>query len=341
MHRQSLKLPFICRAATLALATPMALSAVLGAHGDGVSWSVTSENDLFGGTDRHYTNGLRIERFSPENKVHPFQRDVADFLPFIDLDRTTLRRGFGLTHAFFTPEDISAVEPDPTDRPYAAWLALSATVVAEQRLPSGNFIQDSLQINFGIVGPSALGDEIQQNWHRLIDGVEPRGWDRQLKDEPGVEILAQRLRGFEGPRILGLETDLGLHGSLALGNVRTYAAAGGMVRVGWDLGSNFSPPRIRPALAGAGVYDPSSPLGGYIFFGTEGRLIARDIFLDGNTFRDSPSVSKKPFVSEYQAGIAINLSAVQVALSYVDRSEQFEGQNGRQKFGAISISLTR
>jgi lipid A 3-O-deacylase len=310
------------------------------AAADGTVWSVTSENDLFGGTDRHYTNGLRIERFSPEDKAFPFQREIADFLPFIELERTTLRRGIGLTHAIYTPEDISADVPDPDDRPYAGWLAVSATAVAEQRLPGGDFIQDSLQVNLGIVGPSAMGEQVQENWHEWINGVEPRGWEYQLHDEPGLEIVAQRLRGLKGPRLLGLETDLGLHGSLALGNVRTYGAVGAMMRVGWDLDANFSPPRIRPALAGAGVYDPDDDFGGYVFAGVEGRAIARDIFLDGNTFRDSPSVDKKPFVYEYQAGIAINIYSVQVALSYVDRSEQFIGQTGRQKFGAISISLT-
>ena len=31
-------------------------------------WSVTSENDIFGGTDRNYSNGMRIERVSPANR---------------------------------------------------------------------------------------------------------------------------------------------------------------------------------------------------------------------------------------------------------------------------------
>ena len=37
-------------------------------------WSLTSENDLFGGTDRNYTNGVRIERVSPANDVFPVRR---------------------------------------------------------------------------------------------------------------------------------------------------------------------------------------------------------------------------------------------------------------------------
>lgn len=308
----------------------------------GEVWSLTSENDLFGGSDRNYTNGLRIERFSPADRVHPWLRESAKVLPFIDLDRTELRQGFGFAHAMFTPENITTPEPDPDDRPYAAWLSFSATAVATQRLDTGRIVQDSLQLNLGVVGPSAGGKFVQQNWHELINGVEPLGWDHQLRDEPGIELIAQRLATFDGPRLFDrVETDLAAHASIAIGNVRTYAAFGGMARVGFDLDSDFGPPRIRPSLAGAGVYDPSRPLGGYIFAGFEGRAVARDIFLDGNTFRDSPSVDKEPLVWDLQAGIAINLSAVQIAFSYVDRSEQFAGQVGHQKFGAVSISLAR
>lgn len=327
----------------LAIVTGIACPTVSAqSSGNDVSWSVASENDLFGGTDRHYTNGVRIERFSPTDKVHPWLRESARLIPFIDLERTELRQGLGLTHVIYTPEDISRVVPDSKDRPYAGWLALSLTGVATQRLEGGRVAQDSLQLNLGIVGPSALGEQVQTSYHQLINGVEPLGWDSQLRDEPGIELVAQRLETIPGPTLFGeIETDLAAHGSLALGNVSTYAGVGGMVRLGFDLDSSFGPPRLRPALSGAGVYDPSRSLGGYIFVGAEGRLVARDIFLDGNTFRDSPRVDRKPFVSDLQAGIAVNIGSVQVAFSYVSRSEQFVGQTGPQRFGAISISLTR
>ncbi|HAW53657.1 MAG TPA: DUF2219 domain-containing protein, partial [Hyphomonas sp.] len=91
--------------------------------------SFSTENDFFGGgTDRNYSNGLRIERVSGADNVHPGLEWVADRLPWIDLDRTELRQGFAISHAIFTPEDIQTFTPDPTDRPYAAWLALSSTV---------------------------------------------------------------------------------------------------------------------------------------------------------------------------------------------------------------------
>ena len=304
--------------------------------------SFSTENDFFGGgTDRNYSNGLRIERVSGADNVHPGLEWVAHRLPWIDLDRTELRQGFALSHAIFTPEDTQAFVPDPTDRPYAAWLALSSTVAA-----SSAHTQDTLQVNLGIVGPSAAGEFVQNTWHEIIGAPTAKGWDYQLKDEPGVEIIAQRLQLFDGPDLpLGLKTDFGAHVGVALGNVRTYGATGLTARIGWDLDSSFGPPRIRPALSGAGEFVPGTaddPVGGYFFVGVDGRAIARDMFLDGNLWRDGPRVEdRRTVVGDLQAGVAIHYRSVQLAFTFVNRTEEFVRQDGPQRFGALSISISR
>ena len=308
------------------------------ADGSDAVISVTIENDMFGGTDRNYSNGLRVERFSEPNRVHPWLKRTADFLPFIDVDRAKLRQGIGLSHAIYTPEDISLRVPDPVDRPYAAWLNISGTVIARD-----NDVQDSLQVNIGMIGPSAVGKFVQTNWHDVIRIKKPKGWAYQLKDEPGIEIIAEHQRRFDGPILPGnIETDIALSGGLALGNIRTYASTGAMMRLGFDLDADFGPPRIRPSLSGGGAFAPGSRFGGYVFVGAEGRAIARDIFLDGNTFRDGPRVeNRSPLVADLTAGIALHGGDVQVAFTYVHRTEQFRAQAGPQRFGAVSISIAR
>ena len=206
--------------------------------------SVTTENDKFGGgTDRNYSNGLRIEQVSGANDVFPALEWVADRVPFLQLDRKELRQGFALSHTIFTPEDKTLLVPDPTDRPYAAWLYVSGTVVA-----SDADTQDTLQVNLGVVGPSAGGEFVQNNFHKIIGAAEAQGWPSQLRDEPGIEIIVQRMQLIAGPDLpFGLETDIGFDIGGALGNVRTYATTGLTARIGWDLDSSFGPPRIRPA----------------------------------------------------------------------------------------------
>ena len=339
------------------IAASLAVWSCLPALAEGPVSTVVVENDLFGGTDQNYTNGLRLSWFGPANEVHPWLKAAARVLPWSNIGYekcgvvasgegdpgqsacaadTRLRQGFEVGHAIFTPEDISAVEPNPNDRPYAGWLFGSGTAVAT----TGD-VQDTVQLNIGLIGPSALGEQAQVNWHKLIDGREPRGWDAQLHDELGVELLVQHQRRFDGPKFGDLQTDWALHGVTAFGNVRTYAGAGAMVRVGFDLDADFGPPRVRPALTSAGVFRPNKPLGGYLFAGIEGRAVARDIFLDGNTFRDSPSVSKYPLVGDAQAGVAINILGLQLSFTYVYRTKSFEGQDGPDRFGAVSISFAQ
>ena len=307
-------------------------------------WSLTTENDAFGsGSDRNYSNGVRIEHVSAADEVHPGLKWVAARLPWIDVERTDLRQGFGISHAIFTPEDIHATTPDPLDRPYAGWLSLSSTIAATDMEEE---VQDTLQVNLGVVGPSAGGEFVQNNWHKMLGIPGADGWDHQLKDEPGIEVIAQRLKRIGKAQLpFGLETDVAGHLGVALGNVRTYANTGMTARIGWDLDSGFGPPRIRPALAGAGEFIPGTqedPLGGYFFIGVDGRAIARDIFLDGNTWRDSPHVNdRRALVGDIQAGLAVHYRDVQVAFTWVTRTEQFAYQDGPQQFGAVSVSIAR
>jgi lipid A 3-O-deacylase len=303
-------------------------------------WSLTSENDMFGsGSDRNYSNGVRLDHVSAADHVHPGLKWVAARLPWLEVERTDLRQGFGLTHAIFTPEDITRADPDPLDRPYAGWLAMSATVVA-----TDDTTIDTLQVNLGVVGPSAGGEFVQNNWHKMLGIPGAQGWSHQLKDEPGIEIIAQRMKRLGKTELpLGLEADFGSHLGVALGNVRTYANTGMTARIGWDLDSGFGPPRIRPALAGAGDFTPGTdeaPWGGYVFVGVDGRAIARDMFLDGNLWRDSARVDdRRDFVGDLQAGVAVHYRDVQVAFTWVSRTEQFAYQRGPQQFGAVSISV--
>ena len=124
---------------------------------------------------------------------------------------------------------------------------------------------------------------------------------------------------------------------------QTRSRAGLTARIGWDLDSGFGPPRIRPALAGAGEFIPGTdkaPWGGYAFIGVDGRAIARDMFLDGNLWRDSARVEDRRALSgDLQAGLVVHHRDVQVAFTWVTRTEQFAYQDGPQQFGAVSISI--
>ena len=290
---------------------------------DGGVLTIQTENDWFGGPankDRHYSTGLRANWMSPTLYDAPqWLRDFTDapenLLSFLDgrqAGKVKRRYGISIGQSLYTPEDKQATALLKDDRPYAACLyaGLSLqTIRYDAAKPDSRqdaIRQDTWQLDVGMVGPAALGKQVQNNFHELINAPKSQGWDNQIHNEPGVNLTFERKWRIGRAVLLDepvkLRSDIVPMVGLSLGNVNTYAAAGAIIRLGQDLGNDFGPPRIRPSLPGSETFDLEDPFGWYIFVGVEGSAVARNIALDGNTFRDSPSVDKNIFVADFMAG---------------------------------------
>jgi hypothetical protein len=70
----------------------------------------------------------------------------------------------------------------------------------------------------------------------------------------------------------------------------------------------------------------------------DGRAVARNIFLDGNTFTDSHSIDKEGLVGEMRFGLAVLLGRYRLTYARVNRSEEFEGQ-ASNRFGSLTLSV--
>ena len=81
-------------------------------------------------------------------------------------------------------------------------------------------------------------------------------------------------------------------------------------------------------------------LGIHVFAALDGQAVARNIFLDGNTFRDSHHVDKKPFVATFVAGIGIIIQRFKITYAYVCRTKEFKTQHDEQKYGSITLSIS-
>jgi hypothetical protein len=139
----------------------------------------------------------------------------------------------------------------------------------------------------------------------------------------------------------GLQVDFLPSVGAALGNVFTYASVGGMFRLGVNLPVDYGPPRIRPGAQGSDYFqfNKNAPVSWYAYAGVEGRALATNIFLDGNTFTDSHSVDKKIFVGDFHAGFVLTIYRFRLAFSQVFRSPEFNGQKEVSEFGAVSVSV--
>lgn len=303
----------------------------------GGSYTLLVENDVFTGSDQHYTNGLRLSYLSAQDDVPDYIRKFALALPFVELG-ASLRAGYALGHNIYTPDNIAAATVVANERPYAGYLYAGMAVVAESNGESGNIL-DTWELDLGIVGPSARGEEVQNNFHRLIGSPEAQGWANQLKDEPVVSLTHERKwRHLWRHPPSGLGFDFTPHVGGSVGNLATYLNLGATVRFGKGLSRDYGPPRIRPSLPGSGFFIPHDGVGWYLYAGADGRAIAHNIFLDGNTFRDSHSVDRKLWVGDMQTGLVLTFSTVQIAYTHVYRTREFEGQTAGDNFGAVSIS---
>lgn len=328
-----------------ALAQPVRLDAGRPDQAPPPDWrgtlSFAVENDMFSrsNSDRNYTNGAQASWRSAN-------ADLPRPLAWLDnrLDRWLgpgdVRWGLSVGQTMFTPRDTRARNPDPTDRPYAANLfaGISLSRASERTLTV-------IELQGGMVGPSAFGRQAQNSFHRLIGVDRAYGWNRQLRDEPVFNLVAERKWRIGLGAIGPLEFEAMPSVTLSLGNGNIYGAVGGLVRMGRGLQADFGPGRIRPALSGSNYFQPEanrtgSEWGWYVFAGLEGRGVGRDIALDGNTWRDSRRVDSRPFVADAQLGAAVFWRHYRLAYTHVLRSEEFYGQRGGvQQFGSLNLAF--
>jgi len=300
-------------------------------------WTFTLENDLPADTDRYYTNGFRIGRTSALNDVPTVMIDAASSVlgPIGDV-----RWRAGLGQSLYTPTEIDRETPNPTDQPYAAWLYGTVGLINDVTL-DGHSRQTSVLLSLGVVGPAALGEQTQDFVHDLIGSQDPQGWDSQLDNEPALLLTVERRWVVPSREIIsGLRADLAPHAGLALGNVFTHAAAGMTLRFGEPPNGDYGPPRIQPHTPGSEYFAPATDgasFNWYVFTGIEGRAVARNIFLDGNTFGDSASVEKNPFVMDASAGAVVVIGNLRLAYIHALRTQEFEGQAGPSVFSGLSV----
>lgn len=305
-------------------------------------FSIVVENDsLSSGADRNYTSGIKLAYVSEAERVPGWLRGAGGFTRALSGSEPDFW-GVAIGQSIFTPENINAV-PAPADQhPYAGYLYLQIGLGAEQDRNDGRAPRylDTYELEIGLVGPSALGEESQRGIHEWLGAPDPQGWDSQLNDEVVFAVsFDRRWRALRlSTDFLGLEADLTPSAGASLGTLRTEARVGVAARIGQRIDNDYGPPRVRPSLAGVEHFS-GGPLSWSVFAGVQGRAVAQNVFLDGNTFEDSASVDRNPYVADFQTGFSISAGDWRLAYTYVWRTEEFETQPTRQDFGALAVSI--
>lgn len=306
------------------------------APGENQFFTLSVENDSFKNSDKNYTNGIRASYLDLRKKPPRFTRTLDEWLPFFSINEDT-----GVTYSvgqnIYTPPNISNPNQQLDKRPYAGFLygSVGLSTLVDNHV-------DELEATVGVVGPWALAEQTQKMWHAAVDAPKPRGWQHQLDNEPALMLAYQR-RWPEALKVdkfgwyAAAEPSVGVTG----GNVYSYANTGFNVRFGpSDSRWADTPTRVRPNMPGSGFF--AKPADGsfaswHLFGGVNSRAMARNIFLDGNTFDDEPSVDKKLFVHDFNWGAAASVGRVNLSYTNVYRTKEYKGQPKGDMFYGINV----
>lgn len=280
--------------------------------------------------DRNYTFGTRWAKYHEAGDMPRWADHVAARLGGPG-DEQVRRFGTAFGQEMYTPDAISNPKPILNDRPYAGWLYGSAFVAA-----SDAHRERSLELRAGMVGPQAQAQQAQTAWHSVTGVRLPRGWDHQIGNELGLQATAtERWRPWGYRR----HADLVPHVRVSAGNVLTEAAAGVTLRAGLPIGDDFGPGMTSaPGTGGTGGAH-ARRFQMYAFARAEGRAVAHEIFLDGNTFSPSQRVHRVPFVGESQLGGGIRWRSIGVRYTFSYTTQQFRERADGQEYGSFGFSF--
>jgi lipid A 3-O-deacylase len=280
-------------------------------------------------TDRYYTNGLRLNYTSPERNDSMLS-GIASAL----FGSPTVRLSLEISQQIYTPAATHVARPPANDEPYAGVLLANIAGVQD-----AGTTRSSFGVSLGMVGPSAMGEEVQNGFHDLIGQGKNLGWKTQLRDEAVFAVNIARVWRMQLANLGGLETDILPAVGLIAGTLRSAAEGGVNLRIGRSLTNDFGASRIR-ALAGGDVFAPGRELGWYVFAGVKGQAVMNDITLNGNTFQHSQGVSVTPLVGELDFGGAVTGDGFRVSYSQAVQTQTFRGQKGgAHQFGSLALTL--
>ena len=300
-------------------------------------WGLVEKNDFFaphigskGKSDQNFTQGLEFSYTVKEEDAPKFVREIGELIPEEeippvktlkntqgeiilwsitdpDYEQDLLSRRYRLTvgQHIYTPEDLSRTDLIENDNPYAGWLFADFAKV----LTHPDYYSET-GITLGIIGPSAQGEFIQDKFHELIDSDDPLGWNNQLRDEPGLVFRHERTwRDWKVGDTVEIDWLSGW--DVRLGNVHTDAGVHTGFRVGHDL-PDLDKNRNKWSIYG--------------FSDAEVRGVARNIFYDGNTWKDSHRVDTKPVVGQLDSGIAFEYGVWKVMFHIIVRTKDYQEQ---------------
>jgi hypothetical protein len=284
--------------------------------------SFTTENDIYFYQDRYYTSGTFVN--------YRYATGAAKRINNPNLIKTTTEFEFG--HEIYTPYSAKAPDPALHDRPFTGYLYGAAAF--------NRFYKNESMLRFkaeaGIIGPPALGKEVQMGYHDLLNIYKPKGWEYQLKSEPGLNLSLDYQNMLL--RSSNKMADVTLVSSALLGNTFSGANLGMLIRLG-KLNYLYESITNNSLIS----LDPPEKKSWELFLYTIPRInyVAYDATIMGGLFlKDKGPITfdAKRFVYSQQIGISLSAERWSANYNIVLKSREVKSEAKAHAYGSISLA---
>lgn len=303
-------------------------------------------NDIFAGTDRHFTNGGSISWLdntfgskgeNESNRYSALMFNIAESLPFTTMDTSKLHNaGISLSQMIITPSDITQTTPQYDDVPYTGYLALSFYFFEWDALAF-----DEYRIDFGVVGPESGAGWLQTSIHRLTGSEEPQGWDTQMGTLWTVNALYHHgMKSWQHHYGYGLKTDWFNHYGFQAGNFLVDGFAGTMWRIGQNYINNFNVnyPSFREEAALLRVQESHHGVGWSLSLGLNAEVMAYSYILD--EAKDMGYQFERNLLSfSTYLGASLYIEGQKMTFFYQSQSPYIRDQYRVDSFGGFKFAL--
>jgi lipid A 3-O-deacylase len=276
--------------------------------------SLNYDNDFFCATDRYYTQGIKFNFIHPVIKYSPFTFLLLKF------KKSNLNYyGLHIEQDVFTPRSIryNGGQVYYGERPFTAVFFVSHSL---NSFVSNKRILLQTQLDIGIIGPDAKGEEEQKGIHRALDNIQPQGWQNQLS---GDYIINYRLK-FEKGIISKKHIELMVSALTRIGTLYTDLATGIHLRVG-ILSSYFKNLGLEKESL-----TRKNDFKAFAIFKINGKLVGYNATLQGGLTNSGnvyelPDNSISRFVADVSAGIVLAYKRVSLQYGKTYITPEFNG----------------
>jgi lipid A 3-O-deacylase len=276
-----------------------------------VQWQafrLTEDNDFLGitqrGLDRYYTQGLRFEFLYKTEQRKFFEKTL------IPLKNAENNYSVGIAQQIYTPSKI--IQHPSTfvmdEMPYVADIFLTSRLISFDTIRRIRF---NTALQFGFIGPMAIGERTQLLFHKIIGSAPAVGWDTQMRNDILLNYSFRVEKEIAHPGLLRIDV-------LAEANAGTTLVSA-VTGINLRLGTWYKPGKFSWEL----------------FFLPEVRAIAYNALLQGgilNKMNASENYTQyflndiKPLVYSHSTGFQVRYLRWELLYRQVNVTREFSGQ---------------